>query len=288
MSYVDEAFTKLKSNLEITATEARVASRRHIALRDHVRAAWDLEDDFLTGSYRRNTKTKRLKDVDIFVVIDRDGIQASLRSASAEDVLEQLRAVLDDEHDGVYIDRMTCVVPFGSEDEVMSLEVAPAFDRRGGGYEIPDTLSGGWIATNPKRHHELSSAKNELCAEKYVPFVKMVKGINRELGEPVRPAFLLEIMALTLVKPPFGRYQDEVRWFLASAAAQVQDPWPDPANLGPDVNSDMSTADMMEAARALSEALAIAEEAVRLEDAGRERDAVDRWRELFGSRMPNP
>ncbi len=288
MSYVDEAFTKLKSNLEITETEARLASRRHIVLRDHVRAAWDLEDDFLTGSYRRNTKTKRLKDVDIFVVIDRDGAQASLRSAGAEDVLEQLRAVLDDEYDRVYIDRMTCVVPFGSNDEVMSLEVAPAFDRRGGGYEIPDTQSGGWIATNPKRHHEFSTAKNAECDEKYVPLVKMVKGINRELGEPVRPSFLLEVMALNLVKPPFGRYQDEVRWFLASAAEQVQNSWADPANLGPDVNSDMSAADMAKAASALADALAIAEEAIRLQDAGREREAVERWRELFGSRMPKP
>ena len=288
MSYVDEAFTKLKSNLEITPTEAQLASRRHVALRNHVRAAWDLEDDFLTGSYRRNTKTKRLKDVDMFVVIDRDGAQANLRSTSAEDVLEQLRTVLDDKYDRVYVDRMTCVVPFGSEDEVMSLEVAPASDRRGGGYEIPDTQSGGWIATNPKRHHEFSTAKNAKCDDKYVPFVKMVKGINRELGEPVRPSFLLEVMALKLVKPPFGRYQDEVRWFLATAADQVQDSWPDPADLGPDVNSDMTAADMREAARALSDALPIAEEAVRLEDAGREREAVDRWRELFGSRMPKP
>ena len=40
------------------------------------RAEWDLDDDFLTGSYRRDTKTKKLKDIDIFVVIDPDGAQA--------------------------------------------------------------------------------------------------------------------------------------------------------------------------------------------------------------------
>jgi hypothetical protein len=134
----------------------------------------------------------------------------------------------------------------------------------------------------------LSTAKNETCDQKYVPFVKMVKGINRELGDPVRPSFLLEVMALQLVTPPFGRYQDEVRWFLASAAEQVEVSWPDPAGLGPDVNSDMTAYGRREAARVLSEGLAVAEEAIRLEDAGRERDAVERWRELFGSRMPRP
>ena len=35
------------------------------------------------------------------------------------------------------------------------------------------------------------------------------------------PSFLVEVMALGLVKEPFGRYQDEVRWFLASAAEGV-------------------------------------------------------------------
>lgn len=286
MTYVDDAFDKLKTNLEITQTEERRASRRHTAIRDHVRASWDLEDDFLTGSYRRETKTKPLKDVDVFVVVDRRGPQGRLRSAGAAEALEELRSVLATEYDGVTVDRMTCVIPFG--DDVMSLEVAPAFDRRGGGYEIPDTQSGGWIATNPRRHHELSSAKNAKCGEKYVPFVKMVKGINRELGEPVTPSFLLEVMALELVTPPFGRYQDEIRWFLASAADQVANAWEDPAKLGPDVNSDMSANEKRTAARALSAALAVAEEAIRLEDEGREHQAVDRWRELFGSRMPKP
>ena len=70
MSYVDDAFAKLKITLEITKTESDLAVRRHHEIRDHVRTEWELSDDFLSGSYRRDTKTKRLKDVDIFVVID--------------------------------------------------------------------------------------------------------------------------------------------------------------------------------------------------------------------------
>ena len=54
----------------------------------------------------------------------------------------------------------------------------------------------------------------------------MIKGINRELGEPVSPSFLLEVMAHALVKEPFGRYQDEIRWFLATAAERSATPGP--------------------------------------------------------------
>ncbi|HTZ30134.1 MAG TPA: CBASS oligonucleotide cyclase [Streptosporangiaceae bacterium] len=289
MGYVDDAFANLRATLEITRTESRLAIRRHHGIRDEVREEWDIDDDFLTGSYRRDTKTKKLKDVDIFVVVDSAGAQAPLRTRPPRAILDALAEVLRRHHDEVTVDRMACTVSFGSDEEIMSFDVVPAFKRTGagGGYEIPDTVRDGWIATNPKRHHELSTAKNKACDEKFVPFVKMIKGINRELGDPVTPSFLLEVMAQDLVKEPFGRYQDEVRWFLATAAEAVYDPWPDPAGLGPDVNA-MTTAQRDRAEEALTGALAIAEEAVRLEDDGQERAAVEQWRRLFAWRMPRP
>jgi hypothetical protein len=74
---------------------------------------------------------------------------------------------------------MAVVIPYGADDDVMSIDVVPAFKREDGGYYIPNPSPGDWLATNPKRHHELSIAKNADCDGKYVPFVKMIKGINR-------------------------------------------------------------------------------------------------------------
>ena len=116
----------------------------------------------------------------------------------------------------------------------------------------------------------------------------MIKGINREAGEPISPSFLLEVMAHGLVRAPFGRYQDEITWFLASAAEQIVNDWPDPAGIGPDVNGTMTAAARQAAARVLDDWKRIATQAVRLEDAGEERAAVEEWRKLFGSRMPRP
>ena len=81
MSYIDDAFDKLKSNLEITQTET--GSRCHstqLDSRTH-RGVLDAVGHFLTGSYERKTKTKKLKDVDIFVVIDPAGPRGGLRIA---------------------------------------------------------------------------------------------------------------------------------------------------------------------------------------------------------------
>lgn len=287
MSLVDDAFDNLKSSLEITQKESKTAARRHKEIRDHVGTEWDLDDDFLTGSYRRDTKTKKLKDVDIFVVVKPTGAQGGLRDKAPSTVLDRLVTLLKKKYDDVVADGFAATIDFGNEDDVMSFDVVPAYDHPDGGYEIPNARTGDWIRTNPKTHHELSTAKNKQCDDKYVPFVKMVKGANRELDEPVSPSFLLEVMALDLVKTPFGRYQDEVRWFIATAIDHLEDPWPDPAKLGPAVNT-MTAAQRSSARLKLADALAIAEEAIRLEDAGQQRAAIEEWRRLFGSRMPRP
>jgi hypothetical protein len=286
MTYVDDAFANLKGQLEITRTEKALAKRRHTEIRDVVAAAWQLEDHFLTGSYRRETKTKRLKDVDIFVVIDAKGPQAGLRQSGPAALLAALKVILDEKYDSVVIDRMACTVSFGSEEEIVSFDVVPAFKRAGGGWEIPDT-DRGWIATNPKRHHEMTTKKNDACGGMYVPFVKMVKGANRELGDMVEPSFLIEVIALDRVSEPFGTFQDELNWFFATAAEEVLNDWPDPVGLGPNVNS-MTAVERRSAGDGLRGVQAIAESAVWLEDQGKERAAVEEWRKLFGWRMPRP
>jgi SMODS domain-containing protein len=288
MTYVDDAFTNCKSALEITTTEKNFAATKHAAIRSVVRSSWQLDDDFLTGSYRRNTKTKKLKDVDIFVVVAAEGPQAHLRQEPPSVVLAELRKILESEYGNVIADGFACTIKFGDEDDITSFDVVPAFKRKGGGWEIPDADRSSWISTNPKIHHEQSTKMNDRCDERFVPLVKMVKGINRNFGEPIDPSFLLEVMAQGLVTTPFGRYQDEIVWFLASAAEQISDDWLDPAKIGPVVNGTMSPAARTAAAQKLREWQLVAEKAVRLEDAGQERSAVEEWRKLFGSRMPRP
>jgi hypothetical protein len=122
---------------------------------------------------------------------------------------------------------------------------------------------------------------NAACDAKFVPFVKMVKGINREANDAIQPSFLLEVMGLDLVLEPFGRYRDEIRFFLASAAERITDDWPDPAGLGPKVNGGMSRDKRLQLAGVLKSWLAVAEEALLLENEGKER-------KLFGWRMPLP
>jgi hypothetical protein len=116
----------------------------------------------------------------------------------------------------------------------------------------------------------------------------MIKGINRELGEPVSPSFLLEVIAQKIVKAPITRYQDEIVLFLATAAERIHEQWLDPADLGGNVNTVMDTAQRNAAAAKLREAQHIAEQAVDLEDDGQDRAAYEQWKKLFGDRWTKP
>ncbi|SRR6266540_308404 len=285
MSYIDDAFEKLKSNLEITPTESELAQTRHNLIREHIEASWQLRDHFLTGSYDRHTKTKKLKDIDIFVVIDPDGPQGHLAKGSGTAAIAALREVLATRWTDLETDDNVVIINYAGED-VASYEVAPAFPRKGGGYRIPN--GAGWMDTDPTKHAGFVTAKNKKCDEKFVPFIKMVKGINREADEAIDPSFLLEVMGLELVLEPFGRYRDEIRFFLASTADRITDNWPDPAGLGPDVNGAVLKERRNELAHTVRGWLAVAEEALLLEKDGKERAAVEKWRKLFGWRMPLP
>lgn len=284
MGLVDTAFAGLKSNLEITTTEQQLAQKRHKLVRDHVRSRWSLDDDFLTGSYDRHTKTKKLKDIDIFVVIDPNGPQGDLVKGTGRAAVIELVDVLSTRWPGVTGDDTVAKISYADE-EVASYEVAPAF-ATDSGYLIPNGTT--WMSTNPNEHARLVTQKNKECDNKFVPLVKMLKAINRESEEPIQPSFLIEVMAIDLVEPALGRYQDEVRYFLASATDQITEDWADPARLGEDVNASMTPVERTALQATIRSWQTTVEEAILAEDEGKERAAIELWRTLFGDRMPRP
>lgn len=289
-----EAFDKFRRRLELSPTESKDASKRQTEVRDCIRGGFDIKTDFLSGSYRRHTKTKPLKDVDVFFVL---GQKEKWRRDKPP--IEMLTAFDDclkkkyTEKDQTEICRRAVTVVFEKtyypedhEGKVMSIDAVPAFEAGSDEYEIPDKVTGTWIKTNPKKHKEQATAKNEEMDSHWVPLVKMVKGWNRANGKPIKPSFLIEVIAEDLVEAPFSTYPNEVRNFFAAMEANIGRSWPDPAGLGPPV-SDQMTPDLVTAAKkALQEAQRNAALAGRAEQTGRQGDALRIWRDILGDYFP--
>ena len=98
-------------------------------------------DHFLTGSYVRHTKTKKLKDVDIFVVVDPDGPQGSLADGTGTAAVLALRARVGEALERSGCRRQRCDRSTMADEDVASYEVAPVFPRDGGGYSMPNGAS---------------------------------------------------------------------------------------------------------------------------------------------------
>jgi len=291
MITVKEAFKKFASRLELTQGEQDDASKRQKEIREHLRKSFDIAHDFLTGSYKRHTKTKPLKDVDIFCELGEE--EKHYRDKTPGVVLEDFRKCLADKYsdDKVKSQRRSVTVDFnvsGQDDRVMSFDVVPAF-KKNDHYEIPDTMTqSGWTETDPRVHADKATEANKAFSGEWKRMVRMTKKWNEHHGKPVKPSFLIEVMSVVLLDPPFGGdYRREVKTVFASLADRIDETWPDPAGLGPDVSDSMNTYAQQQARAALLSAEELAAKAIRLEREGKNGEALRVWRnEIFGDLFP--
>lgn len=293
-----DAFTKFRSRLELNDREQGDASRHQREIRAHMDESFDVEHDFLTGSYARHTKTKPLKDVDIFCVLGEE--ERQYRKMAPSVLLGAVERALAKKYGQGYVNlqRRSVRIDFGvrpdADDktnyQVVSFDVVPAF-ALGNDYEIPDTgVNGGpgdWTRTNPTIHADKAVAAQEAYSREWKGLVRMMKYWNNHHGKPIKPSFLIEVMALEVLHPPYvGDRAREMQFFFAALVGRIHETWDDPAGLGPPVSDAMDENRRREAERALRGAEREAAYAIDLTRQGRQGDALRAWRGLFGPMFP--
>ena len=291
MITVTEAFRKFRSRLELTQKEQDDASRRQREIRSVMDEAFKLQEDFLSGSYKRHTKTKPLKDVDIFCVLHEDERPKFRNGKHPSVLLNETERVLKKHYDKVKQQHRSISIEFpvsGDPERVLSFDVVPGFTK-GDHYEIPDTgkPGGGWTETNPRVHAEKATKANADFDGEWKGMVRMIKRWNQEAGKPVKPSFLLEVMCLDLLKPKFnGEYPYEFMGLFSSAADRILERWEEPAKLGPPVSNGMTTAKKEKAQKVLREASYAVRDAINLSRSGSNGEALKVYRKLFGELFP--
>lgn len=298
MLSIDEAFRKFKSRLELNDKEQKNASNRQKEVREHLDSKFALENSFLTGSYARWTKTKPLKDVDIFFVLKASEKQR-YRDKAPSVVLKDFEEALWDKYgrDKVHRQNRSLNVDFGvradaddnTDYRIISVDVVPSFSK-GADYEIPDDELGKWIATNPKTHADAAVSAHQAYSTEWKGLVRMVKywNNNPKHGEkPVKPSFLIEVMALQCLFGGWGgSFDRELQGFFATLADRIFEEWPDPAGLGPPVSNGMTEAQKRRARDCLLQAEREASFAIDHVRRGRNGEALRAWRELLGPKFP--
>ena len=284
------AFQKLKENLEITGLQKSVVSTRQNNIRDVVEKDLAVLDSFLTGSYSRSTMIAPLKeaDIDIFIVLDskyfyhydngQNGGQAGLLDLLKRTLRKTYTRTPD-------ISRNGQAVTIRFED--FMVDVVPGFNRKGGGYLIPNSITQSWISTDPKKHVEIFSEANSVHKGNLIPLIKMIKGWNRNSGKYFR-SFHLEVMALQILHGvTISDFPSGVRFFFDKARFYVTKQNPDPAGYGGDVRNYINTQEKIQ--EASSKFQLAYERAIKAEEyasRGYIKDAIEMWIKIFGDYFP--
>lgn len=297
MLTIDEAFRKFKSRLELTNGEQKNATKRHNEVREYVRRMYAIDRDFLTGSYARYTKTKPLKDIDIFFVMKES--EKHYRDKAAGLVLDDYKAALSEKYGEKAVRKQSrsINIDFGvsvdaednANEQILSVDVVPAFNS-GNDYEIPDGDTGKWIKTNPEIHADKATQAHQSYGNEWKGLVRMVKywNNNPKHGEkPIKPSFLIEVMALQCLYGGWGgQFDREIQSFFATLADRIGDTWPDPAALGPPISASMDKGRVDRAKTLLTTAAREAGLAIHHARQGRGHEALKAWRQLFGPLFP--
>lgn len=162
-----------------------------------------IRNSYLSGSYARDTAIRPIDDVDIVFVVD----PSSWPSASTTLLgVPSPTKILDSFADAIRY-RYPVSSVFGQRRSVrlelyhLDIDVVPAInvDQSGLTVLIPDTDSGNWIRSAPKRQMELATNTNQMRGGNFKPLVKILKYWNGNLPSTTKfKSFAIETIATWL------------------------------------------------------------------------------------------
>ncbi len=291
---IEEFFKDLSSKLELTKTEADIISRKHNWLREKLCAGLPVEDDFLTGSYSRNTmirpKGNDKFDVDSFLVFSKQDYGEKDLPELLKIVKTALDKIKDQDSDILKIDdkqRRSIGVIYKNN---FQIDIVPAIEiEKGKKYKIWDKRSREALESNPKLHSESLTAANDASAsgsiKRLVPIVKLLKSWSHEKCNYIK-SFHLELLAVQILKDEeIKSFSSGIGKFFNTATAYLEkSSLKDPANpeniIDSYLDEDGTRGGLLEL---VTGEIKIVNKALELEANGDGDKAITEWRKIFES-----
>lgn len=278
-------------NLKIGDDERELIKQKHKALREELREKLNLQDDFLTGSYKRNTLIKPKDetekfDVDIFIAFSNDEYGETDLSDLRNLVIDALNNIKksNTDLDITHINdnqKRSVGVEFNSN---FQIDIVPAIEiKKDKLYKIFDRRTLEAIRSNPKLHGELLSKANEDSDKLLVPIIKILKSWKREKCDYLK-SFHLELVAVKIFTGnTINSISEGLATFFDSAPEYFEKAClTDPANEKMLIDEYLDKDNMREKIITLTKREKdIAEIAIEAEKSGNENSAVANWKDVF-------
>lgn len=285
----EEFFKALAGRLELTQSEKDRISKKHNWLREKLCEKLSVEDDFLTGSYVRDTmirpKDDEKFDVDFFLAFNKKDYGES----ELEDLLKIVKAALDEIKSGDsdiegIDDKQRRSIGVIYKDN-FQIDVVPAVQiEKDKLYKIFDKRTQVAVNSNPKLHGKNLTDANDTTAsnsvKRLVPIVKILKSWKRAKCDYLK-SFHLELLAIEALKgEEIISYSAGIAKFFNSV--NFQSSLTDPANAENVIDTYLDEDGTRNKLVSLITAeRKIANEAIELEDSGDDDGAVAKWKKIF-------
>jgi Second Messenger Oligonucleotide or Dinucleotide Synthetase domain len=287
---VTEAFNIFKGELELPDRKQKQASDAQQAIRLEIAKHLYVPNSFLTGSYFRYTKIFPLNDVDVMLVRNENRVSLSTdgRGIQPNQALDEVAEAIGK----VYGIRATIKKQSRSVNVRLpgldfGFDLTPAWLRSPDGYWIPDTDSSSWIATNPDTHADLMTRANKRCHDILKPVIKMVKHWSRNNNDDLIRSFHIELICARIFSnAEIVNYPMGIATVLVNLPDYIGKVMMDPVYGQSRVDKVLSLEEHKKVLDCTVFDGGNAIEALKLENAGREKEAVEKWKYIFISGFP--
>ncbi len=285
----EEFFKSLASKVELTQGEADKIAKKHNWLREKLCKKLPVEDDFLTGSYARNTmirpKNGEKFDVDFFLAFSKE----DYGEIELSDLLKTVKAALDEIKSGdsdieSIDDKQRRSIGVIYKDN-FQIDVVPAVQiEKDKMYKIFDKRTQTAVNSNPKLHGKNLTDANDATTsgsvKRLVPIVKMFKSWKRAKCDYLKSFHLELLVVQTLKDGEITSYSSGIAKFFNNV--DTQSSLSDPANAKNIIDTYLDeNGTRSELTSLISTEREIANEAIELEKKGDDEGAIAKWKKIF-------
>jgi len=154
-------------------------------------------DQLFGGSVAKRTHVEGMSDIDALVFINDSELEGKTPDQVLQEMVAVIREHLGDEAE-VSHGRMAVTIRYS---DGMEIQVLPALKHDDGRVQVPSSRRPAWSTIDPVAFTKALTKRNEECANKLVPTIKLAKAINGQLPEGQRlSGYHMESLGIAVFK----------------------------------------------------------------------------------------
>ncbi|MEU0726242.1 nucleotidyltransferase domain-containing protein [Streptomyces sp. NPDC006140] len=262
---LEKSFELFVRRISLSQREIGDALNRAEEICQFLSQATAIHECQVTGSMAHSTAIQGFSDVDILVALSPDPSTQSTPHSITAKLLETLKP----RYREAYISENTVHINFTQGPDVDVIPAIPDTASTNGEitYRIPSPDRIQWNTYTPARRNQEINQKSALLGSDFVHLIKVIKWWSKHHGQPIASYEIENFASATYSRrmPPLTRAIVDFFEFAKTSSTQHRE--------------DCFTK--------ISEARAIANKALRREQQGDIRGAIDHWGSLLGDQFPS-